>query len=814
MNNLWLGRIGLILIVVASCVSGILSLHKSNDLDLTFADRNGRVVISGIDSDNLALPSNLHVGDTLLSIGDILIVNHYQATKLTTDLFHRNPLKLVVKRSDHTLAILVNSTPSRTIFFILLNTLLGLLFIFVGILVGWGKRRDPTGRAYYRLTFVAGCSILLSIFENPWQNGFVHFLHAFSRLAFIGLIPPLLVDFLFRFCNLRLRSIKRVILYLPSIIIIGMLLVTYTFSETTGSPGSIALFLWTFSALLGAFMAIYFVIALFFVIKHYLGLEEPAHRDQMRWLLIVTVVGLLPYFFYYRLPPVFGYEPLVPLWTVFSLMLIVPTGWGMAVASFRMLNVEWVLSRTIIYTIAIIFSSFFLLTLLLIFGEPFTEIRTLTLKTQIITGIVFLLVTASGLSAPIRWVIDRLYYRDWFDEQEAVRQLGEELSKALVDGELIEILTVKLPEILHVQRVALVHGSEGRLKVSGQSEGDDQARNKEILEFVHVALEGNYQVQGKSYSNNSDSLPPNLGFDLLLPLRQGGLPVGALLIGRKKSGAVFSEKDFVLLNALSNHTASALANISLTRQLVEQEKRAFVIDMAGGIAHEINNSLAPLMGQAQLTEMKVRSNEFTSSALILPALDIVIQMSERIKRIASNLSRLSQPPTLEPERLTLESIAEEALVLIRETAGRIKHFSESNPNANFKLKRDLSKKGTLVWGDRQQLGQVYLNLIVNAADALEEHGSGTIIVGVREAENGQGAIGFVADDGPGIPVEIQDRILQPYFTTKIKGKGTGLGLAIVKQIIELHQGTLKIVSVPGSGARFEFFIPSILSEKI
>lgn len=809
-----LERIGLIILVAASAVSGVLALKNVQDLRCVFDNQNEWVVVSGIKSDPGNISSKLQVGDTLIAIDGTPIKNPRQADWLSTNLFGRDSVRLEIRRQARTSEIWVYPGLSHSIFFVLLNTLLGLLFVLVGILVGWGKRRDPTGRAYYRLTFVAGCSILLSIVESPWQFGGLHFLHSFVRLISISLIPPLLADFLLRFCQLRFRRIKRFLLYLPSVLIIPALLITYIIANQNHSPQAISAFHWIFNTLLGAFMAIYFSFSLYVVVRHYHRLKEQARRDQMRWLLIVTVVGLLPYFFYYRLPPVFGYEPIMPMWTVFSLMLIVPTGWGMAVASFRMLNVEWALSRTIIYTIAIILSSFFLLTLLLIFGEPYTEIRSLTLKTQITAGIIFLLISASGLSAPIRWVIDRLYFRDWFNEQEAVRQLGEELSKALIEKEIVEILTVRLPELIKVRQIALVSAVDGRFRLSGQRAEADTSWNERVINIVQQSLTGQNLERGKYLEGVSDNRLAGLGFDLLLPLRHHGQYDGALLIGRKKSGALFSDKDFVVLNALSNHTASAIANIALTKQLVDQEKRALAVEMAGGIAHEINNSLAPLMGQAQLAEMKLRNNKVADSAALLPALDIVIRMSERIKRIASNLNRLSQPPALETESLTLESVADEAINIISETAGRIKYYSETNPDAPYKLRREYGQESRMIRGDRQQLGQVFLNLIVNAADALEEYGRGTITVGVQGDGNGLGVIGYVEDDGPGIPSEIQERILQPYFTTKIKGKGTGLGLAIVKQIIELHSGTLNLISSPGKGARFEFFIPCNSVDKL
>jgi len=756
--------------------------------------------------------SALRLGDKLISVGGVVVVNRWHAKWLTTNLLTTTPKEVVVERSGEQLSFQITPHKSHHPLFALLNLMLGITFIVVGVMVGWGERSDPVSRAFYRLTCVAGCSVLFFSPANAWHPVILQYFQAFVRICVYTMISPLLVDFLLRFTGWPLRRRAQHVLYAAIILLAALLVVLYYLAESSGNPEAIARFEWTDVVLVGIIMALAFVISFGAVIYAFVTSKDAAHRHNMGWLLLVTAVGLIPYFTCHRIPMALGYAPFLPEWTIFGLMLIVPIGWGMAVASFRMLNVEWALSRTIIYVVAVILAAYVVLTFVLIIGKQVPMIQELSLKSQVIAGALLLVISALSLSSPVSWIIDRLYYQDWFNEQEAVRLLGEDLSKALMESELIAILTVKLPEILKVQSVALVNGEIENLKLAEQTPNGDSVRNSEILAIVRSALHGDKITTGKLSTNVVPEELVKYGFDLLLPLARRGDSVGSLLIGRKKSGAVFSQKDMVVLNALSNYTASALINITLTRQLVDQEKRALAVDMAGGIAHEINNSLFPLMGQAQLTEMKLRSNEFTNSSAILPALDIMIQMSERIRRIASNLSRLSQPPRLEPERLTLESVAEDALVILRETAGRIKYFSETDPDAPFKLKRELSKEGTLIWGDRQQLGQIYLNLIVNAADAIEERGSGTITVGVRADDNRQGVIGYVADDGPGIPPEIQDRILQPYFTTKAKGKGTGLGLAIVKQIVELHRGSLKLVSATGAGARFEFFIPSDSSD--
>jgi signal transduction histidine kinase len=131
---------------------------------------------------------------------------------------------------------------------------------------------------------------------------------------------------------------------------------------------------------------------------------------------------------------------------------------------------------------------------------------------------------------------------------------------------------------------------------------------------------------------------------------------------------------------------------------------------------------------------------------------------------------------------------------------------------------DLQVPGTLlpIQGDRHQLCQVFTNLIINAFEALEGRGSITIHVdqGVIEDDHGHHGdppapvptlIVQIADDGPGVPTDLVDRIFNPFFTTK--AQGSGLGLAIVRKIIDAHDGRIDVSSAPGRGTRFTVTLP-------
>jgi len=105
---------------------------------------------------------------------------------------------------------------------------------------------------------------------------------------------------------------------------------------------------------------------------------------------------------------------------------------------------------------------------------------------------------------------------------------------------------------------------------------------------------------------------------------------------------------------------------------------------------------------------------------------------------------------------------------------------------------------------------VFLNLIINAAQALEEKvdENGELgVIRISTRVDGAEALITIADDGPGIPPELQDRIYEPFFTTKRVGKGTGQGLALARTTIERHGGTLRCVSEPGQGATFTIRLP-------
>jgi len=230
---------------------------------------------------------------------------------------------------------------------------------------------------------------------------------------------------------------------------------------------------------------------------------------------------------------------------------------------------------------------------------------------------------------------------------------------------------------------------------------------------------------------------------------------------------------------------------ALTRRLIESEKMIAIGNLAGGVAHEINNPLGGILAFSQL--MKRDPGRTPQD---VEALDLIEESAMRCKRIVESLLKFSRRSKVEDRRaFDLSKCVEDATVLFR---AQIKKYPRARLSVD--LAADLPK----TWGDPGQLGQVVLNLLNNGLQACAD-GEGTLTVrtGLKDAH----CFFEVTDTGCGIPAENLSRIFEPHFTTKPPGEGTGLGLSIAYRIVEDHGGHFQVDSKVGQGSVFTVMFP-------
>jgi nitrogen-specific signal transduction histidine kinase len=245
-------------------------------------------------------------------------------------------------------------------------------------------------------------------------------------------------------------------------------------------------------------------------------------------------------------------------------------------------------------------------------------------------------------------------------------------------------------------------------------------------------------------------------------------------------------------------------DLTLVEQREERERLrdrlASLGEMAAGIAHELKNPLAGIEVMAGLLRRQVPDKKDAQSMLA----DIISE-AKLANAIVVEMLEFVRPVRLQVEHTAIADVLHQAVLLAESKVAR----------GGVSVTMDVPNGLPTIEGDQYQLCQVFTNLIANAFEALE--GKGTIAIsasmGAIEPDPVFGAapelaptvVVDVADDGPGVPPELSDRIYDPFFTTKVKG--TGLGLGIVRKIVDAHDGRIDLSSSPRAGTRFRVTLP-------
>jgi len=228
----------------------------------------------------------------------------------------------------------------------------------------------------------------------------------------------------------------------------------------------------------------------------------------------------------------------------------------------------------------------------------------------------------------------------------------------------------------------------------------------------------------------------------------------------------------------------------LEQQVIQSERLAAMGQMIGGFAHELNNPLTSILGMTELLQ-DTETNEASRKQLVS-----LHQQARRAAEIVQNLQYFARPPAPGRSPVNLGELIQRTLHL------------QAYPLRKSNITVDFLQEPTLpaVMADPNQLMQVFLNLILNADQAIREsREKGTIRI--RLGRNPNSVWVMFQDDGPGIAPEVLPHIFDPFFTTKRPGRGTGLGLSICKTLLREHNGNIEAATAPDGGAMFTITLP-------
>jgi len=346
----------------------------------------------------------------------------------------------------------------------------------------------------------------------------------------------------------------------------------------------------------------------------------------------------------------------------------------------------------------------------------------------------------------------------------------------------------------------------------GASQDEEIAFSKTIAQQVIKTGESvltSDALKDDRFKNAESIVAHGIRATMCVPIKFKEEILGIMNLDSMGTTVSFTKDDLELLTAISNQAAAAIENAKLFEglkkanvelkdqqaQLIEAEKLSAVGQLASGVAHEINNPMTSILGYSslslkRLSEGRTSEKDFKEYQEFL---QIIEDEANRCQHIVKSLLQFSRRQKGDMAQVQVNDVVEAALTISRF------HIK----GTRIEVKNELATNLPKVNADANQLQQVFLNMIVNAKDAMEK--GGTLTISTKQED--KFVVTRFADTGCGVPEDKMDEIFKPLYTSKEEGKGTGLGLSISHDIVERHGGVIEVESQLNKGTTFIIKLP-------
>ena len=475
----------------------------------------------------------------------------------------------------------------------------------------------------------------------------------------------------------------------------------------------------------------------------------------------------------------------------------------------RLLDISFVLKKGTTYSFLVLFIIFPSVGLIIVCEAAFFHRIDVWFTTVSSLVVLFATILFSRLKPPTERAVEQMLFRSRYDYKDTLSKFSKALVTILdlrsLCGRILETVT----EAMGVEKASLVLLNEEKggyflqesknvdLPQRTLPKGDALSRYLQSLGEIVVREElakGAHLPELRTVVERMTAL----GAEVTIPLVSKGRLIGMINLSHKFTKDIYSHEDIELLTTLANQAAIAIENARLYEDLKRSksyirraDRLASLGTLTAGLAHEIRNPLVAIKTFTQLLPERIEDEEFRNHFLQIASDEV-----NRISSLINELLEFARPSKPNFESEDLNAILD-GMILLVSTESKKKHIQ---------VVKEYGADLPQIPIDREQMKQVFLNILLNAIDATPEEGM--IFVRTRSFTklNGEGFIQIeFKDNGCGIPKENLEEIFTPFFTTK--SKGSGLGLPISNQIVQDHKGYIDVESEPGKGTSFFVNLP-------
>ena len=543
--------------------------------------------------------------------------------------------------------------------------------------------------------------------------------------------------------------------------------------------------------------------------------EESGSRATQRRVRFLVFIGALAAIFSLTDFLWFIGAPLPPVSAVFSIVFLFAL--SESLVRERLVDLYDILAQLLISTaLAFAIAGIFYVFVVLFGGFD-------TMYLGAILAAIVTLVLFEPLREQVEGYTHRVFLRERVDLERAVARARANLVHTLQVGEMQEVVMTAL-EASHRATGAALYlrdplGSDlvlaasygpsapSRIEVASAAsllEGLERSASISFEEVAHQVSESRREGKTRAVEADERLLAAAELFgpfrqSLCLSIRGGGRQlVGLLFVMDDRVRDAFSLDDVTLLESLCVQVGVVIENSQQYRRMQERDRLAALGQMAAGLAHEVKNPLGAIKGAAQLLSEDQKNQQSSDREFI----DIILEEVERLDRVVGSVLDYARPNKSDLGAVDVNAVVRRTLRVL--SSARADHTE---------VETELSDDLPLARADAEQLRQVLLNLIRNAAQAMSGRGAVQLATrGRKELPAGASAKEAthwveisVRDQGPGIAPQVLKNLFVPFFTTK--ERGTGLGLAISQRVVADMGGRIEVATRPGAGATFTVLLP-------
>lgn len=718
------------------------------------------------------------------------------------------------------------------------------VFLGIALMAAFRTKRSPTTRLFAVICFLASLiSIDVALVSLINDEQIALQLDRFIYLFFIFSLP-VYIQFVHSFLNIRNRKGLEYIAYACCTALLFFtqsdLFITgfnkYFFGKIAKAGPVFHLF-----SLAGGLTVVYCSYTLFIYLKK---ARDGYEKNRIKYILggigVSTVLVLL------NTLPISG----LSIYPMGNFVFLPAIFLAFGVLKYDLLDIDTVLRRCVLYFLLTGILSLFYFFLIYVlnlclmhsgwyhpYGFPFV----LSL---------FMVLLFNPLKDKVQNIVDQRLFRGKYDYHKTLREISERMASLRNTGEIVRLLSSRIGDALQTTHISVVLSGDGEkgstIYFGGENTEDAFVAGLltpshsfiRILEKIKKPL-SRETIEGLPISDDEEESIHKIfqvfGASMAVPMISRDHLTGILITSEKKSGEVFTVEDIELLRTLAHQGAIAIENArsyeelqnlnqvleekvkqrtaELTRaleekertqkQLIRSESLAAIGQLVAGIAHELNNPLsgASSMIQSDIEILKEDSDQSAQKSEVLEDLVFSLKELTKAKDIVKSLLDLSRQTEAYVEKVNIRDVLEDSLCV----------FHNQFIAMDVRIEKIYQSNIPEIDGNFSGLGQVFMNLIKNALQALPE-GKGVLKLKTRYDKDNNRVVVECHDTGNGIPQDIVKDIFKPFFTTKEVGTGTGLGLYIVHEIIKKHGGRIDVSTSIGKGTTFVVELPLTRSE--